>query len=131
MTEGERIKMVRQSDQVKQQGCGTLEKFGAKIGVSFQTISLVEKNINNVSDRLRRDICREFKVNETWLRTGEGEMFLPQSRNDLISDFLGDLLSDQPGFRHRLITALATMSENEWAILERKIREITEETPDP
>ena len=129
MTEGERIQILRHHEAVGL----TLEQFGKRVGVSAVSIHKVENNQNGVSDRLRRDICREFHVNETWLRTGEGEMFIPKDRNDVISDFLGDLLHDQPDFRHRLISALATMTVDEWALLERKIREISgdEEKPDP
>lgn len=29
-----------------------------------------------ITDRILYDICREFNVNEFWLRTGEGEMFI-------------------------------------------------------
>lgn len=127
MTEGERIHLIRQAEGINL----TLEQFGKRVGVSAVSIHKVENSQNNVSDRLRRDICREFHVNETWLRTGEGEMFLPQTRNDQISDFLGDLLHDQPDFRHRLVCALASMTVDEWAMLERKIREITEEEKEP
>ena len=51
------------------------EDFAKKIGVSRNFISLVETTKRNLSDRTIVDICREFNVNEKWLRTGEGEMF--------------------------------------------------------
>lgn len=68
MTIGERIKEVRKSNDL------TLEKFGAKIKIKAASVSLIERGINNPSDQTISLICREFHINEDWLRTGEGEM---------------------------------------------------------
>lgn len=54
------------------------EKFGEKIGVTKAAISNIEVGSRNVTDQIIKSICREFSVNEEWLRTGEGEMFLKQ-----------------------------------------------------
>lgn len=55
----------------------TQAKFAQRIGLKQQTITLIETGKRNISDYSIRNICREFKVNEEWLRTGKGEMFLP------------------------------------------------------
>ena len=65
MTQGERIKEVRKSLKL------TLEKFGEKIGVKKNAISAVENNRNSLSEQMAKSVCREYNVNETWLRTGE------------------------------------------------------------
>ena len=39
--------------------------------------SKIEKGERNLTDRMITDICREYHINETWLRTGEGEMLIP------------------------------------------------------
>ena len=59
-------------------GCITLyeTEFGERIGVTKSTISLIERKLRNPSERVIRDICREFNVNEDWLRNGTGEMFI-------------------------------------------------------
>lgn len=122
-----RIKEVRTTLGLSQ------EEFAARLDLSRNFISLVEQGERQISDRTFNAICDKFGVNEDWLRNGTGEMLERKGRNDVISDFLGDLLHDQPDFRHRLISALATMTVDEWALLERKIREISgdEEKPDP
>lgn len=75
MTENERIKQVRKSINL------TLEEFGAHIGITRAAMSKVENGRRNVTEQVRRAVCREFGVNEEWLLTGEGEMFLePLSR---------------------------------------------------
>lgn len=48
--------------------------FGAVIGVKQGTIAGYENGIRNPSDAVIKSICREFHINEIWLRTGEGEM---------------------------------------------------------
>ena len=69
METGERVRKVR-----KEAGL-TLEKFGECLGVSKMAISKVEHGNNALSELLCKSICREFSVNENWLRTGEGEMY--------------------------------------------------------
>ena len=59
----------------------TLDAFGARVGVKKAAMSNIENGSRGVTDQMRRSICREFGVNEEWLLTGEGEMFLePLSR---------------------------------------------------
>ncbi len=65
-----RIIAIREKKNLSQ------EQFAQKIGVSRNFISLVETGKRNLSDRTISNICQTFNVNETWLRTGEGEMFL-------------------------------------------------------
>ena len=52
-------------------------QFGNKILLKQTTISDLEKGKNAISDRVIADICREYNVNETWLREGTGSMFRP------------------------------------------------------
>lgn len=113
-TQGERIKEVRKSLGL------TLDKFGDKLGVTKQTVSRIENGINNVTDQMTKSICREYNVNEEWLRTGEGEMFLTLTRNDAIADFMTDLLKEEDGnFRKRVIEAFARLDTTDWEDLER------------
>ncbi len=103
------------------------EDFAKKIGVSRNFISLVETKKRNLSDRTIADICHEFDVNEHWLRTGEGEMFMPKSRTDEISAFVGNILQGESDFRQKFISVLARMTPDEWQILEKKVLELAEE----
>lgn len=54
----------------------TMEKFGEKLGVKKNTVSQWENGINSITDQMFRSICREFSVNEEWLRTGKGDMLI-------------------------------------------------------
>lgn len=65
----ERIKELRDALGI------TLEEFGSRLGVTRTAISRLERGNRGVTDQMAISICREFGVNERWLRTGEGEMF--------------------------------------------------------
>ena len=121
MTENERIKEVRKALNLTQ------DKFGAKLGVGKTAISKIEKEERGVTDQLRLAVCREFRVSEDWLRTGEGDMFVEPAEDEEIARFMGDILTGEPDFRRRLISVLARMSPEEWKLLEAKIRELSED----
>ena len=53
--------------------------FAEKIGLKQKAIADVEVGRNKLTERNFENICRVFNVNPDWLRTGEGEMFLPQA----------------------------------------------------
>ena len=65
----DRIKELRKSLGLTQQ------EFGDRLGVKRNTIASYETGVNTPIDSIFMSICREFSVNESWLRTGEGEMF--------------------------------------------------------
>lgn len=84
MAQGERIKELRKALNL------TLEKFGERLGVGKTAISKLEKGERNLTDQMCKSICREFNVNEAWLRDGEGEMFQIPDDEDaaLVSEIL-------------------------------------------
>ncbi|MDE6620891.1 MAG: helix-turn-helix domain-containing protein [Lachnospiraceae bacterium] len=51
----------------------TLEQFSNKVGVAKTTISRIENGITNVTEQMRRSICREVRVDPIWLTTGDGK----------------------------------------------------------
>lgn len=71
MTQGERVKELR-----KHLGL-TLEKFGERLGVQKSAVSKIERGETYLTETNIKLICREFSINEEWLRTGSGEMRIP------------------------------------------------------
>lgn len=67
----DRIKKLRKNLNMTQQ------EFADRIGVKRNTIGQYEIGRNEPIDTVINLICREFGVNEEWLRTGKGEMFNP------------------------------------------------------
>jgi transcriptional regulator with XRE-family HTH domain len=68
---GERIKEVRKALGINQ------TDFAARLGSVQNTITGYETGRRVPSNQVIASICREFRVNEEWLRTGAGEMFVP------------------------------------------------------
>ena len=101
------------------------EQFAEKLKLSRSFINQIEVGKRNVSDRTITDICREFHVSETWLRTGEGEMFTPIRRSEEIAGWIGNILTDeQADFKRRFVSVLSRLTEDEWELIERKAREL-------
>ena len=101
----ERIKELRKTL------CLTLEKFGERVGVKKSALSLVENGKNNVSDQLFFSICREFNVNEDWLRTGEGEMFNQSDEDEELAAIVGRVLAGEDEFRKALYRQIGTCDQ--------------------
>lgn len=120
LTQGERVKEARKSLNL------TLEKFGERLGVRKTAISKIENGENNLTEQMLKSICREFNISEEWLRDGTGDMFVDLSRDLQLARFFGEVQIDE-GFKKRFVSALSTMTVDEWAFLERKMREIFEE----
>lgn len=119
MTQGERIKEVRKSLGL------TMDKFGECLGVTKAAISKIEHNDRGVTEQMTKSICREFNVSDEWLRTGEGEMFLPVSRKTQIEKLTNQLMSEESNsFKNRFISVLADLTENEWEFLEEKAMQL-------
>ena len=109
----ERIKKLRKTLDMTQQA------FADKLGVKRNTVGQWECGVNPLTDQTVVSICREFNVNENWLRTGEGDMFTEMSRDEQIEKFVGDLLhGEEDSFKRRLISGLAALDENGWKVLE-------------
>lgn len=111
---GDRIVAVR-----KQIGL-TQQQFADRIGCSRSAFSNYEAGRNAPISPIIQSIIREFGVDETWLRTGNGEMFRQETRDEQIASFIGDLMRDEPdSFRKAFVAALAELSYEDWKVLER------------
>lgn len=116
-----RIKQIR-----KETGLTQVE-FGKKIGVKGNTVTNYETGLRNPTDAVMLSICREFEINEKWLRTGIGTMHIEKSKDMEISDMFADVLkSDTKNFKYRLVSALAKLNDNDWNSLEKLIESISE-----
>lgn len=112
MNASDRIKYIRKSNNL------TLEKFGERLGVGKSAISNIENGIRGITDQMVRSICREFNVNESWLRTGEGEPYVAFSKKEKISDFFGDVLKDdEASLRVKIAEVLADLTVDDWEYL--------------
>lgn len=119
-TMNQRIKEIRNALGLTQQA------FADKIKVKRNTVATYEMGRSVPSDSAIALICNEFSVNEEWLRTGNGEMFIEKSKDEQISELLGKIQkSGEDNFKHRLVSALAQLDESEWDVLEKLIDSIS------
>lgn len=113
---GERVKELRKALGLSG------EKFGEKIGLKRNSLSQIETGKNNLSEQNILAICREFNVNENWLRYGTGEMFKDMTLDEEIISFIGEIQWDTSNtFKKRFISAISKLSEEEWSVLEKII----------
>ena len=86
----DRIKLVRTMNALKQ------ADFGNKIGVKQNTITCYESGTRNPTDAVVHSICREFNINEEWLRYGTGDM--EKIKDDKLYEYLGRIATKDDTF---------------------------------
>ena len=85
----ERLKKLRKTLDLTQQ------EFADKLGIKRNTVAQYEIGRNEPIDAVILSICREFNVNEEWLRTGKGEMFEQMTEQQKLLKDTGMLLKDK------------------------------------
>lgn len=116
MTMGERLNFLRENKLNISQ-----EELGNRIGVSRFSISNYESGKRNLTNRVISDICREFNVNEIWLRTGEGgieNMFTKLNEDDRFSLNLGKLSITDNELAKNMLNAIAETSPEKLKYIE-------------
>lgn len=126
MTIGERVKELRKQVNLTQQA------FADRLNLKRNTVGSYEVNVVEPSDRTISDICREFNVNETWLRTGEGEMFNQITRSEKITSFLTEITEyEGDDFKRRFVEMLAELEPEDWKLLERMAEKLQKKEGNP
>lgn len=109
----------------------TKTAFAERVKVSQQHISRLAKD-GTPSERTILDICREFNVNEHWLRTGEGEMFVQLSREEEITKFAMEIIRDPDSeFQRQLIATMARLEPAQWKLMEQMLDELIRQRTAP
>lgn len=105
------------------------DEFGKDLGLTRNYISLIENGQRNLSDQSIKVLCSLYDVNEKWLRTGNGEMFITKTKNEQINEMLIDVLKcEDSDFKKRLITALSKLDDTGWNALEKFIDSIANQS---
>lgn len=111
MTQGERVKNIR-----KDLGL-TLDKFGERLGVRKSAMSKIEKGENNLTEQMAKSICREFRVNYTWLTSGKGEVFL--NSDDDFRERIDAVMTGENSFRKSLFKFMLELNDDDMDALNR------------
>ncbi len=110
----DRIKKIRKSFGLTQQ------EFADRIGIKRGGVANYEVGRNEPADSVISLICREFNINEQWIRRGTGEMFVTMEMDERISSFVGSIQAgSEDSFKKRFISMLSELDESEWKALEK------------
>lgn len=116
----ERIKEIRKRLGLTQQ------EFADVLKITRSAVCKMESGENAPSAQTLSIICREFDVNENWLRTGEGEMFIEKTKDEQIAEMLADIkLAGEESFQHRLAAAFSAFNADDWKEIERLYNKLT------
>lgn len=113
-----RILKIRKDSKLNQ------EDFGLRLNLTKNYISLIETGNRIPSDRTISDICREFNVNEDWLRNGTGDIY--KEKDGSFSELLVELEDSDDDFIKSLITVYMGLDEDSKSALRKIAKEMAE-----
>ena len=105
----------------------TKTEFAKRLGISQPFVSRICSGESTPSDRTITDICREFGCDEIWLRTGEGEPFREETRQEQIMRFAVQTVKGSNEFRKALVAMLANLDDAEWDGLENLLNKLLDQ----
>ena len=106
----------------------TMEKFGDRLGVKKNTVSQWENGVNKIPDQMIKAICREFNVNENWLRNDIGDMFIiPEDETAaLVSGLLEEPNNEFYSMILDLVRTYEQLSPNDKEVLKQFSKQFSE-----
>lgn len=113
------------NDRVKALRCElnlSQSEFGKKLGLERSSLSLIERKQRNVTDRVVRDICREYNVAYGWLKDGEGDMFLPDEMDT--TAMFDRIMAGENEIAKAIFRAFAKLEDEDWLVIKKLIDEI-------
>ena len=106
---------------------GNKSAFARRLNITPAYAAQLYSGAREPSDRTISDICREFGCDEVWLRTGEGEPFRQETRQEMIMRFAVQTVKGSNEFRKALVAMLATLDDSEWDGLEKLLDKMLEQ----
>lgn len=117
-TVSQRITHIVESEKL------TKTAFANSINISQPYLSQICSGQREPSDRTVSDICRVYGINETWLREGAGEMYVPKTREETIAELVGSALNGSNDFKKAVIQMICSRTDQELETLEAALRAI-------
>ena len=114
----DRIRKIRKASGLTQ------AEFGARIGIKGNTIGNYEIGLRTPSDAVIFSICREFNVNEDWLRTGEGDPYKELPESTELGTYIGQILTTEDEFIKKAIVNYRQLDEKSKKIVRDFIRSL-------
>lgn len=121
----DRIKLLRKELKLTQ------AEFGAKVGVKGNTIGNYEMGLRTPSEAVIFSICREFNVNEEWLRDGIDPMFVKSSPYERAYNRFGYIMENSAPSKKAalsmLLELLYSVPDETWDSIMNEYEEIKKE----
>lgn len=89
--------------------------FGARLGITGTAIARLEKGERNLTEQMFLAICREYHVNEEWLRTGFGEMFT-ETKQSFVERFSAEV--GLSGYARKILECYLELDEHQRAVMD-------------
>ena len=123
--QGKRVRELRKTLNL------TLEKFGKPLGVGKTAISNIENDNRSLTEQMIVSICREYNVNEEWLRNGTGEMFTQVSSYEKAYNRFGYIMENSSPSKKAALTMLLellySVPDDQWNVLMEEFEKIKKE----
>lgn len=116
----DRIKLLRQSLKMTQQ------EFADKLHIKRGAIANYEVGRNIPADSVIALICKEFDVSESWLRSGDGAMFIARSPDEEIAAYVAKTLKGNNDFKKAFLSLVLSRSDEDLAAIERAFCDLAE-----
>ena len=108
MTFGERLAMIREKANMNQ------KQFATAVGITNSSISRAEKDQQELGSAVKKVICHEFRINQSWLETGDGEMYNNDLDAEEIVPDLVDIFEANPSILNAVRTATLKFTVHDW-----------------
>lgn len=115
-----RVKHIRKLLKLSQ------EEFAKRLGVTAAGISRIESGKRNLTEQMIVHICKEFNVNEGWLRNGEGEVF-KHFPNSVMEELLQQYKLDDLDIR--IINEYIMLDEKKRKVIKEYIMKVAHTNP--
>lgn len=99
----------------------TQVEFGEKIDAQQSHVAAMELGRRDITEKTKKLICLQFRVNQEWLETGQGEMFKADLESDDIVELYSQIKDRIPRRMLRQVKEslekASTFTEKEWEAL--------------
>ncbi len=106
------------------------EEFANRVGRKNDIISIYENGKKPISKKFIKLVCDEYNINQEWLETGKGPIFKEMTEIEQMKKKIDEVMESKSEFQRNALYVLATMSEEEWDLIEKMYYKIKQHSKD-